>query len=236
MRIAVISDIHSNVQALEAVWNDIQERDALYTVCCGDLVGYGANPNEVIDFIREENILSVQGNYDDAVGNMAFACGCDYSNNEDAKNSGKSLSWSIENTSEDNLRFLRELPTNIELNILGNKIKFVHGSTRKNNEYLFENSDAVKEVIDDFKGDILVCGHTHFPYSKKFGEKSVINAGSVGKPKFGRPNASYVIIDIKENCANVEIIEVQYDYEKAATAVESAGLPKRFAEILRNGK
>lgn len=236
MKIAVISDIHSNIYALEEVLKDIHNRNVDLTVCVGDLVGYCTFPNEVIDLIRKENILIIMGNYDDAVGNIRIACGCDYPDPKDAENAAASLSWTIKNTSEENRKYLRSLPSEIKFIFEGKEISFVHGSPRRINEYLKENSEEAKEVMEYFTEDILVCGHTHKPYYKMYGDKMLINAGSVGKSKTGKPDANYVIIDINKEEVQVDIVEVIYNFEKTAKAIEEAGLPKEFAELIRTGR
>ncbi|MCT4507880.1 MAG: metallophosphatase family protein [Tepidibacter sp.] len=236
MKIAVISDVHSNMYALEEVVKDIKEKNIDLTVCVGDLVGYATFPNEVIDLIRKENILTVMGNYDDAVGNIRLICGCDYPDPKDAENATKSLMWSIENTSEENKEFLANLPKKMTLTFEGKTITFVHGSPRKLNEYLKENSKESKEVMESFTGDILVCGHTHKPYYKMYEKKMLVNSGSVGKSKTGSPDANYVIIDVKEDNVDIEIVQVRYDFEKTAKAIEESVLPNEFAQIIRTGR
>ncbi|CAH2212227.1 metallophosphoesterase family protein [Tepidibacter aestuarii] len=236
MKIAIIADVHSNIYALEAVVNDIKEKNLDLAVCVGDLVGYATFPNEVINLIRNENILTVMGNYDDAVGNIRFICGCDYPDPKDAENATKSLMWSIENTSEENKAFLANLPKEMTLTFEGKTITFVHGSPRMLNEYLKEDSREAKEVMEEFTGDILVCGHTHKPYYKMYEDKMLVNSGSVGKSKTGSPDANYVIIDIKEDDVKIDIVEVAYDFEKTAKAIEESVLPNEFAEIIRTGR
>ena len=88
MRIAVISDIHSNIYALDEVLADIEKRNVDMTVCTGDLVGYATRPNEVIETIKKEKILTIMGNYDDAIGNYRLICGCDYPDPKDAEKAG----------------------------------------------------------------------------------------------------------------------------------------------------
>lgn len=234
MRIAVISDIHSNILALESVLEDIKTKQVDLIVCLGDLVGYCTFPNEVINLIRERNILTIMGNYDEAVGEEMLVCGCDYPDPKDAENAGLSLNWTIDNTTEENKKFLRELPREIKMNFKEKNIIFTHGSPRKINEYLKENSEEAKEVMESFTEDILVCGHTHKPYYKMYGSKMIINSGSAGKPKTGNPKSNYVIIEILEK-VKVEIIEVEYDFEKIAAAIEENELPKEFANIIRTG-
>lgn len=236
MRVAVIADIHSNIFALNEVLLDIDTRNADLVVCLGDLVGYAAYPNEVIDMIRESRILTIKGNYDEAVGEELVVCGCDYPDPKDMENAGISLNWTIDETREDNKEYLKSLPMEVSMDFGGRKVRFVHGSPRRINEYLKENSMEAEAVMADLEEDILVCGHTHKPYCKKYGSKLLINAGSVGKPKTGSPKASYVIIDFGTDDAAIEIHEVDYEYEKTARAIEEAGLPQEFADIIRSGK
>ena len=244
MRIAVISDIHSNIYALNEVLADIKNRDVDLTVCTGDLVGYATRPNEVIEAIKEEKILTIMGNYDEAIGNFKLICGCDYPNPKDAEKAALSMQFTSEKTTPENKAYLRNLPKEITLTFNNKVIRFVHGSTRIINEYLKENSKEAKEVMEELVEDILVCGHTHIPYAKYYGEKLLVNAGSVGKPKTNTPDANYVIIDIqnedkisqREDLVKVEIIEVPYDFEKISREIEEDEiLPNDFARLIRQG-
>ncbi len=244
MKIAVISDIHSNIYALDSVLADIKTKDVDMIVCTGDLVGYGTRPNEVIQTLKKNKILTIMGNYDDAIGNLKIVCGCDYPDPKDAEKSGLSMHFTGQTTKVENKEYLRNLPKELIFNFDKKTIRFVHGSTRLINEYLKENSKEADEVMSELVENILVCGHTHIPYVKYYGEKLLINAGSVGKPKTGNPNANYVIIDIKNedeiaktpSSVEVEIIEVEYDFEKMANEIEENEiLPNDFARLIREG-
>ena len=244
MRIAVISDIHSNIYALEAVLEDIENRCVDLIACTGDLVGYATRPNEVINTIRKNRVLTIMGNYDDAIGNYKIVCGCDYPDPKDAENAGLSMHFTSSETTDENKKYLSNLPKEATLIFNNKTIKLVHGSTRLINEYLKEDSKEAKEVMDELVEDILVCGHTHIPYAKYYGEKLLVNAGSVGKPKTNNPNANYVIIDINNDekssdnrsSVEVEIIEVSYNFEKTANEIEENEiLPNDFARLIREG-
>ncbi|KKY00306.1 MULTISPECIES: metallophosphoesterase family protein [Paraclostridium] len=244
MKIAVISDIHSNIYALDSVLADIKTKDVDMIVCTGDLVGYGTRPNEVIQTLKKNKILTIMGNYDDAIGNLKIVCGCDYPDPKDAEKAGLSMHFTGQTTKVENKEYLRNLPKELIFNFDKKTIRFVHGSTRLINEYLKENSKEADEVMSELVENILVCGHTHIPYVKYYGEKLLINAGSVGKPKTGNPNANYVIIDIKNedeiaktpSSVEVEIIEVEYDFEKMANEIEENEiLPNDFARLIREG-
>lgn len=236
MRIAVIADIHSNIFSLNEVLLDIDNRNADLIVCMGDLVGYATYPNEVIDTIRENRILTIKGNYDEAVGEELMVCGCDYPDPKDAENAGISLNWTIDETREDNKVFLKSLPMEVTMAFEGKTVKFVHGSPRKINEYLKENSTEAAEIMATFEEDILVCGHTHKPYYKMYGTKMLVNAGSAGKPKTGTPKVNYIVIDLQGAAVGVESYEIEYEYENTAKAIEEMGLPQEFADIIRTGK
>ncbi|MBW4861799.1 MAG: metallophosphatase family protein [Paeniclostridium sp.] len=236
MRIATISDIHSNLYALNEVLADIEKRNVDMVVCTGDLVGYATRPNEVIETLRKNKILTIMGNYDEAIGNFKIICGCDYPDPKDAEKASLSMKFTAEETTDENKAYLRNLPKEAVISFNNKTIRFVHGSTRLINEYLKENSREADEVMNNLDEDILVCGHTHIPYVKYYGEKLLVNAGSVGKSKTGSPNANYVIIDIIDSIVEVEIIEVFYDFEKVAKEIEENKiLPNDFARLIREG-
>ncbi|MGL5693951.1 MAG: metallophosphoesterase family protein [Peptostreptococcaceae bacterium] len=236
MRIAVISDIHSNIYALDKVVEDIKTKNVDMVACTGDLVGYGTRPNEVISKIKQEKILTIMGNYDEAIGNSKIVCGCDYPDPKDANKAALSMQFTGEETTVENKKYLRNLPKEAIFTFNNKTIRFVHGSTRVINEYLKENSNEANEVMNELVEDILVCGHTHIPYSKYYGEKLLINAGSIGKPKTNRPYSNYVIIEITNQSVEVEIIEVSYDFEKMAKEIEENEiLPNDFARLIREG-
>ena len=236
MRVAVISDVHSNIYALENVIKDIETRNVDKVVCAGDLVGYAPFPNEVIEKIKEEEIATVQGNYDDAIGNNKIACGCDYST-EKAKEIGvSSINFTGQETTAENKDFLVNLPEKLKLEVEDKSLLLVHGSPRKNNEYLYADSEQVKEVIAELEEDILVCGHTHLPYHHKIDDKDVVNAGSIGRPKHGNPNSVYTIIEVVDSNVTTEFIEVSYPIEKITNAIKESELADISRGIFQTGR
>ena len=236
MKIAVFSDIHSNFEALKSVLKDVESQrcDAVY--CLGDLVGYGANPNEVIELVEDENISTVMGNYDDGVGYERGDCGCAYTSPIEKENGQSSIDWTTQKTTDVNKAFLRSLHPKIELNIDNCKVLLVHGSPRRMNEYLYEDrpEKSIRRILESLDVDIVVCGHTHKPYHRFIGGVHVINDGSVGKPKDFDPRACYLILRLDEN-VNPQIRRVNYNVEEAARKIIEAGLPSAFAEALRTG-
>lgn len=238
MKIAIFADVHGNLLGLEAVLADIRPKNVAAIYCLGDLVGYGPRPNEVIEILRRENIPTIMGNYDDAIGNMRIICGCDYKNEKAMQLGESSLLWTKDHTTEENKAWLRQLPLKLEFNSGGLKFLLVHGSPQQLNEYLFESTaeKVLQRFLKENYCDVLVCGHTHLPYHKQVAGGHVINVGSAGKPKHGNPNVGYALIDAREGNLSVEFFRVTYDFEQTAQEIEAAGLPREFAEIIRTGK
>lgn len=217
MKIALFSDVHANLPAFEAFLADLngQQVDAVY--CLGDLIGYHIWPNEVIAEIRERGIATLAGNHDQ-----------------------KTKGYAYELVTDDNRNYLSTLPAHIKLEFRLNderlNIALAHGSTRSIDEYVLEDLDEsyVSGMMDEAQADILCVGHSHKPYHRViYGNKHVINVGSVGKPKDGDPRGGYVILSIGNEIA-VQFIRFSYNVEKAATAIEESPLPNELADRLRN--
>lgn len=256
MKIALFSDIHANLPALEAFFADVDSRrpDAIY--CLGDLVGYNIWPNEVINAIRKRGIPTIAGNYDLGIGRAIDDCGCAYKTDQEKANGAVSISYTNQVVNEEERRYLRTLPAHIKVEFQLNNdqlnLLLVHGSPRKINEYLFEDRDehSLLRIMEQADADILCFGHTHKPYHRVLTVQTdtglryrhAINTGSVGKPKDGDPRGGYVLLHINENSGildaasfQVEFIRFDYDIEKAAKAVEDSPLPDAYATSLRTG-
>ncbi|TAE17800.1 MAG: metallophosphoesterase [Bacteroidetes bacterium] len=256
MKIALFSDIHANLPALEAFFADVDARnpDAIY--CLGDLVGYNIWPNEVVDEIRKRKIPTIAGNYDFGIGRMSNECGCAYKTDAEKNNGNVSISFTNELILPDQRAYLRTLPAHLKVEFQLNDDKLnlllVHGSPRKINEYLFEDREekSMLRLLEKADTDILCFGHTHKPYHRILSTttenttryRHAINTGSVGKPKDNDTRGCYVLLTIPENASvlekdsiTVEFIRFTYDVEKAAQAVENSILPNEYAENLRRG-
>lgn len=230
MKIAAISDIHGNIYSLMKVLEDIDDQKVDLVVCLGDLVGYGPHPNEVIALIKRREIPCIKGNYDASVVDGAFTFIRDTSINS------FSLPWNVEEIRASNKYYLSQLPTKLNYDINGVKVIFTHGSPDKISEYLFEDGENTKKVMDEITEDVLICAHTHIPSYKKFGNKVFINVGSVGKPKIGRPNATYALIEIKEDkTIDVKFRELEYDYKKIVKDAQMLHFPAQLVASYENG-
>jgi predicted phosphodiesterase len=235
-RIAIFGDIHANLPALEAVWADMDARGLATRYCLGDLVGYGVQPNEVTAWARDQDVPTIMGNYDLGVGHDSDDCGCAYKDATAAALGHRSIAWSNAHTTADNKAYLRGLPADIPLQLGAWRVRLVHGSPRKVNEYLYADRPAgnLERLLDLAEAEVLVCGHTHIPYHRVLPSgRQVINAGSVGKPKDGDPRACYVVLEGEGPELRVEFIRVPYDVERAARAIEATEMPHEYAAMLR---
>jgi len=238
-RLTIFGDIHANFPALEVVLADMDARELPNRYCLGDLVGYGTFPNEVVSLIRNLNIPTLMGNYDQGVGNDSDDCGCAYKTHVEEEQGKRSIAWTNAHTTVDNKTYLRELPAHIPLQLGDLRVLLVHGSPRKVNEYLYEDRpvNSLERVLDAAEADVLVCGHTHLPYHKVLPSgRHLVNAGSVGKPKDNDPRACYVVLTADRDDLTVEFIRVPYEVEQAARAIEASEMPHEFAHMLRDGK
>lgn len=236
--IAIFGDIHANLPALEAVWADMDERGLPTRYCLGDLVGYGVEPNEVVAWLRDRQIPTIMGNYDLGVGNTSDDCGCAYKDAVAEALGKRSIAWTNAHTTEASKAYLRSLVADIPVLLGDLRVRLVHGSPRKINEYLYaDRPDAsLERLLDLAEADVLVCGHTHIPYHRLLPSgRQVVNAGSVGKPKDGDPRACYVILDGEAGEFAVEFVRVPYDIEREARAITASSMPHEYAAMLWTG-
>ena len=232
MRLAIFSDIHANLPALEAVLADIASRQLDRVYCLGDLVGYAPFPNEVTERIRLEQIPTIMGNYDDGVGFERDDCGCAYREADEKRRGDRSLAWTKAHVTAENKVFLRTLAHEIRFGADGRRVLLVHGSPRKINEYLFEDRPlaSFQRLAASSNADIIVYGHTHKPYTKLVDDVLFVNVGSVGKPKDGDRRACYAILDTLARAA--EFVRVEYDLARVTNAIRASELPPEFATDL----
>ena len=240
MRYALISDIHANLVALEAVLNSIAnqpEIDAAYHL--GDLVGYGPWPNETIALLKGFRITGIMGNHDQTIATSA------------APASGASHAplshgaWTARETTDENRALLARLPFRMDLrprggHVPGPTVFLFHGTPVAIDAYW--HGDATESFCREMAtiagaraGDVVCCGHTHLPWHREVDGVHLVNTGSVGRPKDGDWRAGYVTLDMSGDVAAVEFVRVEYDVHRAAEEIRRSGLPDEFADFLLSG-
>ncbi|MFB6129296.1 MAG: metallophosphoesterase [Salinigranum sp.] len=219
MRLGVISDVHANRVALEAVLDDAPPVDGL--VCAGDVVGYNPWPAECVAAVRERDVPTVMGNHDRAV-----ATGSAFRFNSMA---AAGVEYARERLDPDALSWLSDLPA--ERVVADGRVKLVHGHPEDPDRYTYPEEFDPRMLGGE---DVLVTGHTHVQGHEVFEEGIVMNPGSVGQPRDGDPRAAYALLDL--DAMSVEERRVEYDLEAVVDAVEDAGLPARIGTRLREGR
>ena len=245
MRIALISDIHANLQALDAVLSDIDARDVEATFHIGDLVGYSSNPNEVVARLRERGIMGVAGNYDSTVATDYKHCGCKSENARQEELAHVSYEFTRARVTPETKAWLAALPFTLDFRPLGGhlagpRLVLVHGTPTLNTVYWTEDRPddfcrKMAQVVALRAGDVIAFGHTHKPWHRVVDGIHFVNTGSVGRPKDGDWRAGYVLLTLGEDEPGVEHIRVAYDVDAAAAGVLAAGLPSELADFLRRG-
>jgi putative phosphoesterase len=233
-RVAVITDIHANLPALEAVLEATNRTDVDAVYCGGDLVGYGPHPNEVCRLIEERGIPTIYGNYDYAIGRDLEDCGCAHRDQHERELGQLSVEWTLAHTDRSSKDFMRGLPFDLRFDLGANRARLVHGSPRKVNEYLFADKPArtFERIAAGADCHVLVFGHTHQPWINEYGGVLFVNCGSVGKPKDGDPRAAFAVLELDEGQVMAEIDRVAYDADAVARELAQAGLPGEYAEKL----
>ena len=226
-RIAVISDVHSNLEALQEVLSRIE---GLEVYCLGDVVGYGANPNEVVEALRERKVLTVMGNHDHAAvtGETSMF----------NARAAMAARWTAEMLTNPNLAYLESLPRERRLRLGNAEGYLTHGSP---DDTLWEYVDPKTHgqlfghYLERLRVQFMGLGHTHVPFVSDGAGGTVFNPGSVGQPRDGDRRASYAVLNAAGTAIKVDNIRVEYNYEAAASKIRAAGLPEQFADRLRQG-
>jgi predicted phosphodiesterase len=262
-RIALFSDVHGNLPALDAVLADMDAAGVAERYCLGDLVGYGPAPGSVIARVRELGIPTIRGNYDDGIGNRRGECGCYYVTEQAKADGERSYVFTDTALDEADHDWLAALPDQIRFEHKGARVLLAHGSPRKINEYLLpdRSDDQLARLARDAEADVVCVGHIHVPYHRSLpaadgdGLVHYVSSGSAGKPKDGDPRAGWVEVvfgtpaevagaaEVDEAAGPVALADVwagaivhrvAYDAAGVAAAMATAGLPLTLAEALVN--
>jgi putative phosphoesterase len=229
MRLLIISDIHGNKEALDAVMNMPHDD----VICLGDLVDYGPSPGKCIDVLVEKKIPTIMGNHDNAVA-FRMDCGCGYAYKY-LSQSTREYTWNV--LDDAHLEFLRKLPMDIRRKENGKKLYFTHGSPISFYDYIKPDTpeETIKELIKGVSADFLFMGHSHLPFVRKVADVTFVNPGSVGQPRDGDTRASCAIFDT--DTFQAEIIRVEYDMEVVFDKIRK-NMPnaEELISILKRGK
>ena len=241
MKIAIISDIHGNIDALESVLADIKSENCTTIFCLGDIAMAGPEPSRTIskihDLMKSKDFYIIQGNTDNMLSVFSF----DTYNSILEVNKVMASAYLADSKllSNEEKDFLKNLPEKKEIEFYGIKILLVHGSPRKNNENIYPNLkiEEVEEMIAGTNANIIFCGHTHMPCGYQTNtNQTVVNVGSVGRPFSETPDSCYAIMDINEENLTYTLKHkfIKYDVEKASKKIAERGFEgaEKLAKML----
>jgi len=229
VRVVFISDVHSNLEALEAV---LDEAGKARVYCCGDIVGYGASPNEVVRVLRDVGATCVVGNHDQA--SLEGDVG------EFNPRAAMAAIWTSQHLTDESRAFLGSLPREVATEVGGKRVYIVHGSP---DDPMWEyvrpstHADLFDYYLQKVNADVLALGHTHLAFQWRSDNGGVVfNPGSVGQPRNGDSRASYAVLTVASGEVAVEARQVEYDVERAAKKILESGLPPSLATQLLSGQ
>jgi predicted phosphodiesterase len=235
-RAAFFGGVYSNAPALLAAIADARVRGAEAMFCLGDLGGFGPHPERIAPILRAHGVVTLQGNYEDAVGNERADCGCGYTDPRDNHFAQIAYDYTLRRTPQDQRTWFRTLPRSLRLRLGGREVLLCHGSPRRQNEFLWESTspDAfLRRLLDEAGADVLVCTHTGLPWSRILDDgRQVINAGVLGRPaNDGRQEVSYALVSAER----VDQVAVAYDHRALAAEMRAERLPEEFVETILTG-
>ena len=258
MKIGFFGGIYNNYLALDAAIQDAYARGADRLYCLGDLGAFGPYPDRVFPLLYEHGIDCVQGNYDHSVGNHLQDCQCGYTDPRDNRFAQISYDYTFEHTGTANRDWMRNLPSEIRLDINGVAVHLCHGSPRKTNEFLWESTTSthfLNRLANESKADLILGTHSGIHWQRELSHgRMFVNAGVLGRPENdGTTNVWYTLIEFPDSgqgttgqgaaergatghCRySVEFIPLAYDHKRLAREMLDEKLPQEFAETVLTG-
>lgn len=236
MKIALIGDVHGNLSALEAVLSDMAEKEVDIVISTGDYMGYGPDPEEVVQLLRHIEVMGVAGNYDLKVIKAE----------QKLKKKGRKKNpkrwdpflWDLSQLSPEAKGYIEHLPMERRFSICGKRFLLTHGSPEKINEALRPDTPETRfaELAKSTGANVIITGHSHIVFSRKVNGTWFVNPGSVGRPVDGDPRASYAVLQIKPGYFHFSPYRVEYDVEKTVETMVKKGFPRSRGAMFIQGK
>jgi predicted phosphodiesterase len=240
-RIACFGGIYNNYLALEVAITDAKRRgvDAIY--CLGDMGAFGPHPDRVFPLLHEHDVLCLQGNYDDSIGNELDDCQCGYTDPRDNHFAQISYDYTLANTSRENRRFLRKLPSQRRIELGPLQVLLCHGSPRKVNEFLWESTTSTQfldSLAESEQTNVIAATHTGIKWHRRLrDDRHFVNVGVLGRPENdGRTHVNYTLLQHTSGAGfEVEFIPIEYDFARLAREMREEHLPAEFIETVLTG-
>lgn len=236
MRVALLADAHANLPAVEAVLDDARRRGAEAVWNLGDLVGYGPFPDQTVQLLGRRADASIRGNYDRKVIN--FRQKKQKWQRTKLPQKYLAIRWAYEALSPASRAYLQSLPEQLRLEAGGARVLLVHGSPASDHEAITPATPPMRleQLGEQAEADLVACGHTHEACDLTAGGTRFVNPGAVGRPEGSDPRAAYAMLTLSDGRIEAELLRVEYDVDRAVSALRGLGLPRHFGEMIRRGE
>jgi predicted phosphodiesterase len=239
-RVALFGGAYANWLATEAVVADATRRGADTVWFLGDAGGFGPHPDRTVELLRELPLRSIQGNYDDSVGNARDDCACGYTDPRDNHFAQISYDYTLANTSADNRAWLAALPPSARIRVGSRTVHLCHGSPRQVNEFLWESTTPagfVDAQCRSVAADVIACTHTGLHWARWLPDgRGIVNVGAVGRPaNDGRNEVWYTLLEEQDGRLVSTFVPVPYDWRTLAAEMRAEGLPPEFVDTIETG-
>jgi predicted phosphodiesterase len=239
-RIACLGGIYSNYLALEVTLREIRRVgvDAIY--CLGDLGAFGPHPDRAFPHLREAGVQCVQGNYDHSIGHALDDCQCGYTDPRDNHFAQISYEYTLAKTSAENRQYLRELPSEIRIQLGTHRLLLCHGSPRRTNEFLWESTTSthfLDYLATAHDADVIAATHTGLKWHRRLAQgRHFVNVGVLGRPENdGQTTVWYTLLESVRGELDIKFMPVEYDFRRLAREMQAEGLPEEFVETVTTG-
>ncbi|MCH2113652.1 MAG: metallophosphoesterase [Pirellulales bacterium] len=239
-RIACFGGIYSNYLALQAAVRDARTRGVDAIFCLGDFGGFGPHPNQSLDLLRENDIVCIQGNYDNSIGNELDDCQCGYTDPQDNYFAKISYDYTRSHTDSGHRTWMRTLPESRQIRLGPLQVLLSHGSPRKMNEFLWESTTSthfLEMLADKNQVDVMLVTHTGIKWQRRLSQgRHLINVGVLGRPENdGATHVWYTLLEHDGKNLNATFVPVDYPYQALADEMRSENLPEEFAKTICTG-
>jgi predicted phosphodiesterase len=236
--IAVFGGVYSNHLALEAALADIKRRGIDRIYCLGDLGAFGPNPDKIFPLLESAGVRSIQGNYDNSIGNRLEDCQCGYTDPRDNHFARLSYDYTFSKTSDRWKDWMRDLPETRRIELGGRRALLCHGSPRRMNEFLWESMTPdhfLEKLFDDSEVDVILATHTGIKWRRRLPSgREFVNVGALGRPENdGTTRVWYAVLDGRE--FEVEFVPIDYDHRALAGEMRAERLPEEFVQTVLTG-
>jgi len=236
MRVALMGDLHANLPALEAVLDHARQQavEAIWNL--GDLVGYGAFPEDVVQCLRKQYALSTLGRYDRQV--VRFKKRREKWHRSKEREEYRALEWAYDQLSGKSRKYLAFLSKEIRMQVRGKRVLLTHGTPGAEDGCLTADTPEkqLAKLAREAKADLILCGCSHQPFARSMEGVWFINPGSAGLPADGDPRAAYAVLDVGPEDSQVFPYRVEYDVERLVAELKRHKLPEGFARMFREGR